>query len=117
MPVYRRAEMKPVNWLMKILCSFYPKDLGYKQREAANNYFIKEAIKACKNPNQFVIVAPYGSPIWFGGKVKYGVRKILEHTTAKTLSQTRWNYKLLKFETKLDKYKHNFLEGFQNLTQ
>lgn len=114
-PVYRKEEASPVNWVMRILVKFYPEKISDAQRQVFNNKFIDNAIEFVKSPNHVIVVAPYGSPIWFGGKVKYGVRRLLESGAKYCVSETRWNTKLGKLRTYTTET--DLMKEFHNLTQ
>jgi len=116
-PVYRRDEYEPVNYIMRILCWFYPKKLNIQKRELANQEYILKTLKVIEKPNNMVIVAPYGSPLWFGGKVKYGVKKLIESSAQKVLSQTVWSKKKLKFVTHLSKFRSDLPGEYEKLTR
>ncbi len=116
-PVYRRDEYQPVNLLMRWLCWFYPRELSREIRELANKEYVKKTLTASEIPGNVIIVAPYGSPIWFGGKVKYGARKLIESPTVKVLSCTKWSFPKIKFITYLGRYRADLGRGYQLLTQ
>ncbi len=106
-PVYRREELYPTNLIMKFLCLFYPASLGLNERKEANRHFVQGAIETCQKTGQVVLVAPYGSPLWFGQDIKNGVRKILQSKATFIVSSSKWNWKKAKVTTKLGKLKQN----------
>lgn len=103
LPVYRKEELAPTNLLMKFLCWFYPSQIAQASRQKANQLFITAAAKACQKPSHVVIVAPYGSPLWFGRSIKNGVKQILLSQVAFVTSRTKWNWSKFWFITKLGK--------------
>lgn len=98
LPVYRRIEYTPVNALMWGLCLFYPLSLTPARREQANHTYLRVVQNAKRQPGHVVLVAPYGSPLLFGGKVKYGARKLAQQTQIYA-SVTRWDTRSWQFET------------------
>lgn len=117
-PVYRRDEYAPVNSLMRFLCLFYPRNLTRERREKANLDYINKTLAASALPSNVVIVAPYGSPLWFGKKIKYGVRKLLDQENRITyISWTMWSWKSFKVMTYLREYHDNLEAEFKLLTQ
>jgi hypothetical protein len=116
-PVYRRVEYRPTHLLMKLLCMFYPKYLTKERRERANSEYIKLTIRESKKPSTLIIVAPYGSPLYYGGKIKHGVVKLLESKSYAMVSHSMWSWKLLKFRTILGHHKSDLLAEYLNLTR
>lgn len=100
-PVYRKEELKPTNLLMKLMCSFYPDSINYPIRRKANDFFVKTAISTCKKSSHVAIVAPYGSPLWFGKNIKNGVLKIILSEVNFAVSRSEWSWRKLNFEVKI----------------
>ncbi len=116
-PVYRSDEYQPVNLLMRLLCWFYPRELSREIREMANQDYVRKTVSAVGSPGTVVIVAPYGSPIWFGGKIKYGARKLIESRAEKILSFTKLSFSKLRFITHLGRYQGNLWREYGLLTR
>lgn len=101
-PVYRRAELRASNPLMRLLCWFYPSSLTWSQRQIANQHFIDEANSKLQQAGQVVIVAPYGSPVWFGRNVRREVRQIMLNCSNLIVSQSKWSWQKGAFVTHLE---------------
>lgn len=103
LPVYRKEELTSTNRLMKFLCWFYPSQITQASHQKANQLFVTTATKACQKPSHVVIVAPYGSPLWFGRSIKSGVEQIMLSRVTFAVSQTKWSWSKFWFITKLGK--------------
>ncbi len=98
-PVFRKEEVHPINLLMRVLCMFYPSRMNEAERRAGNDRYLAAAKETLIN-NGVVLVAPYGSPVLFGGKIKYGVRKLIETKPRIIATQSTWNWEKLRYMTK-----------------
>lgn len=114
-PVYRRVEYEPTNMGMRIFCSFYPKELTPEVREKENANYIEQTFNYAKKPGHIIIVSPYGGAIFFGQKVKYGVRKLIESGAELMLSLTRWSWPKLGFVTSYAEYDSELLSAYRDI--
>lgn len=99
MPVYRRVEYQPSNLLMRALCWFYPSSLTPAVRESHNTAYIARSIRALREKGSVVVVSPYGSPLLHGGKIKYGVRKMLELSPSTLITRSRLHLTRFAYKT------------------
>lgn len=99
LPVYRKEELAPKDLALKFFCSFYPKAVDSETRRQANQKFIQTATTLCQKPGEVIIIAPYGSTVLFGQKVRNGVKKILLQNSLYLASITRWHFPKMKFKT------------------
>jgi hypothetical protein len=101
LPVYRKEELAPKDLALKFFCSFYPKEIDLETRRQANQRFIQTTTMLCQKPGEVVIIAPYGSTVLFGQRVRNGVKKILLRNSIYLTSITRWHFPKMKFKTHL----------------
>jgi len=101
LPVYRKEELAPKDLALKFFCSFYPKEIDLETRRQANQRFIQTTTMLCQKPGEVVIIAPYGSTVLFGQRVRNGVKKILLKNSIYLTSITRWHFPKMKFKTHL----------------
>ncbi len=90
-PVYRQVESHPVNLLMHLLVAFYPSSLSTELRDQANRVYVERSLTDLREGNSVIVVSPYGSPILYGGKIKYGVRKMLELNPHTLITRSRFH--------------------------
>jgi len=117
LPVYRKIELNPTNPLMMLLSKFYPQGITPELRQKANEQYINTCIIELAKGNCIVIVSPYGGPTYYGKKIKYGVRKIMEQSPQTLITKSRLKLIPLHHTTIYKKYhqKQPLAKQFKNL--
>jgi hypothetical protein len=116
LPVYRASDTEDTI-PARFFHSFYPKSLTEAYKEKQNNFYLSTCIKAIHSKNEVVVISPYGGNTYYGGKIKYGVRKLIAHNPVTFLTRTRLGTNIIHVNPKLlkGKYNKNLREFFDAL--